>query len=151
VTAVAALESAPVPTSHLDLLERPICGVLTTIGPHGQPESSLVWVDFDGQCALINTTLERRKGRNLAANPSLSLLVVDPEDTSRFLQIRGNAELATVGAVEHLDRLTRKYTAHPRYYGYIYPAEQAALETRVMCRIRARRITLDAVHRPEPG
>jgi PPOX class probable F420-dependent enzyme len=146
MTAVEALESVAVPTSHLDLLQRPICGVLTTIGPHGQPESSLVWVDFDGQCAVVNTTQERRKGRNLAANPGLSLLVVDPADTSRFLQIRGKAELATGGAVEHLDRLTRKYTSHPQYYGYIYAAEQATLETRVICRIRAHRITLDAIH-----
>ena len=29
----------------------PICGVLTTMGPDGQPQSSLVWVDTDGECA----------------------------------------------------------------------------------------------------
>ena len=37
-----------VPASHLDLLTRPICGVLTTMPPGGQPHSSLVWLDFDG-------------------------------------------------------------------------------------------------------
>ena len=41
------------------------------------------------------------------------------------------------GALEHLDALTRRYTRHPRYYGFIYPPEQAARETRVICRIRA--------------
>ena len=55
--------------SHLDLLTRPICGVLTTIGADGQPQSSLVWVDLDGECARVNTTLERQKGRNLLARP----------------------------------------------------------------------------------
>lgn len=136
----------PLPASHLDLLERPICGVLTTIGPGGRPESSLVWVDHDGPCARVNTTLERRKGRNLVANPRLSLLVVDPDNTSRFIQIRGDAELLTDGALEHLDQLTRAYTDHPCFYGHIYPAEQATVETRVICRIHARRITLDAIH-----
>jgi PPOX class probable F420-dependent enzyme len=135
-----------VPASHLDLLVRPICGVLTTLGPGGSPESSLVWLDHDGECACINTTLERRKGRNLVADARLSLLVVDPDDSGRYLQLRGEGELVTEGAVEHLDRLTRKYTAHPCYYGHIYPLERRQLETRVVVRIHARRVTLDAIH-----
>ena len=120
--------------------------MLTTLGRDGQPQSSLVWVDNDGTCARINTTLERQKGRNILADPRVSLLVVDPDDTTRFIQIRGDAELITEMAVEHLDALTRKYTGHPRYYGYVYPAAQQARERRVICRIRARRITLDAIH-----
>jgi PPOX class probable F420-dependent enzyme len=141
-----APESLPIPSTHIDLLTRPICGVLTTMDPHGRPESSLVWVDHDGTCARINTTLERRKGRNLRANPRLSLLVVDPDNTARFIQIRGDAELVTDGAGEHVDELTRKYTAHPRFYGHVHQVEQATRETRVICRIHARRITLDAIH-----
>lgn len=143
---IAPAVDVAVPASHLDLLTRPICGVLTTMGSDGQPESSLVWVDFDGECARVNTTLERRKGRNLVANPKLSLLIVDPEDTGRFIQVRGDAELVTDGALEHLDTLTRAYTVHPEYYGHIYPVEQAARETRVIVRIRASRIQLDAIH-----
>jgi PPOX class probable F420-dependent enzyme len=145
MTAIAP-KAVAVPASHLDLLARPICGVLTTMLPDGQPQSSLVWVDHDGECALVNTTLQRQKGRNLLANPKLSLLVVDPDNTGRFIQIRGDAELVTDGALKHLDTLTRKYTRHPRYYGCIYPLEQQARETRVICRIHARRITLDAIH-----
>jgi PPOX class probable F420-dependent enzyme len=105
-----------------------------------------VWVDFDGTCARVNTTLQRQKGRNLLANPKLSLLVVDPENTGRYMQVRGDAELVTDGALEHLDALTRKYTRHPCYYGFIYPETQQARETRVICRIHARRISLDAIH-----
>ncbi len=145
-TSPASSETLAIPASHADLLARPICGVLTTLGPDGQPESSLVWVDFDGACACVNTTFERRKGRNLLANPKLSLLLVDPDDTSRFLQIRGDAELVTDGALEHLDALTRAYTSHPCFYGHVYPRERQAQETRVIVRIRARRITLDAIH-----
>jgi len=144
MTVLAA--TVPIPASHLDLLTRPICGVLTTIGPDGHPESSLVWVDHDGECARVNTTLQRRKGRNLAADPKVSLLVVDPDDTGRFVQIRGDAQLVTEGAEAHLDALTRAYTSHPRYYGFVYPTEQRSRETRVICRIHARRVTLDAIH-----
>jgi PPOX class probable F420-dependent enzyme len=141
-----AAAPAAIPESHLDLLTRPVHGVLTTMEPNGQPQSSLVWVDFDGESALVNTTLERRKGRNMAANPKVSLLVVDPDNTARFVQIRGLAELVTDGAEEHLDRVTRKYTVHPCYYGYVYPVEQRERETRVIVRIRATRVTLDAIH-----
>jgi PPOX class probable F420-dependent enzyme len=143
---VAEPSEPRVPESHLDLLARPVHGVLTTMEPDGQPQSSLVWVDYDGECALVNTTRERRKGRNMAANPRVSLLVVDPANTGRFIQIRGLAELVEGGALEHLDRLTRKYTSHPRYYGYVFPVEQQARETRIICRIHATRITLDAIH-----
>jgi PPOX class probable F420-dependent enzyme len=146
MTILVAPETVQVPDSHLDLLTRPICGVLTTMGSDGQPQSSLVWVDHDGECARVNTTLERQKGRNLLANRKVSLMVVDPDNTARFLQIRGDAELVTDGALAHLDALTRKYTRHPKYYGCIYPAAQQARETRVIGRIHARRITLDAIH-----
>ena len=137
---------ARVPDSHLDMLTRPIHGVLTTMMPDGQPQSSLVWVDYDGDYALVNTTRERRKGRNMAANPKVSLLVVDPANTGRFIQIRGCAELVEEGAVEQLDRVTRRYTTHPCFYGHVYPVERRLLETRVVCRIHATRITLDAIH-----
>lgn len=135
-----------IPDTHLDLVTLPICGVLTTLGPDGQPESSLVWLDFDGTCPRVNTTAERRKARNLAADPRCSLLVVDPANTGRFLQVRGDAELVTDGAEAHLDDLTRTYTPHPGYYGWIYPQEQRDHETRVIVRIHPRRVTRDAIH-----
>jgi PPOX class probable F420-dependent enzyme len=146
MTVPLAPEAVAIPASHLDLLTRPICGVFTTMGADGQPQSSLVWVDTDAECARVNTTLERQKGRNLLANPKVSLLVVDPDSTARFIQIRGDGELLTDGAEGHLDRLTREYTHHPAYYGHIYPLAQRARETRVTVRIHARRITLDAIH-----
>lgn len=136
-----------VPESHLDLLTRPIHGVLTTMMPDGQPQSSIVWCDYDGDCVRVNTTKERRKGRNMLRNRQVSLVVVDPEDTSRYLSIRGEAELVETGAIEHLDQITRRYTKHPRYYGYVFPASQQAKETRVICRIHAKKITLDAIHK----
>ena len=139
--------SLPIPKSHLDLLTRPIHGVFTTMMPDGQPQSCLVWCDEDGECARLNTTRERQKGRNMQANPNISLLIVDPQDSSRYIEIRGEAELIETGALDHLDELTRAYTRHPHYYGHIYPTEQQQRETRIICRIHARKITLDAIHR----
>jgi len=139
--------SLEIPASHIDLLTSAITGVLTTIMSDGQPQSSLVWCDYDGECACVNTTLERQKGRNMTRNPKVSLLIVDPENTSRYLEIRGEVELVLNGAVEQLDKVTRKYTEHPQYYGYIYPCEQQGRERRVICRIHPKKITLDAIHK----
>ena len=136
-----------IPESHVDLLARPIHGVLTTLMPDGQPQSSLVWCDYDGECACVNTSRERQKGKNMMANPKVSLLIVDPEDTARFLQIRGEAKLVEQGALEHLDEITRQYTRHPQYYGYVFPLEKKERETRIICRIHAKKITLDAIHK----
>jgi PPOX class probable F420-dependent enzyme len=139
--------SLPIPASHLDLLTRPIHGVLTTVLPDGQPQSSLVWCDYDGECVRINTTLQRQKGRNMTRNPKVSLLIVDPDNTARYIEIRGEVELIQTDAITHLDEITRQYTRHPQYYGYIYPLEQRERETRVICRVHATKITLDAIHK----
>jgi PPOX class probable F420-dependent enzyme len=137
----------PIPASHRDLLTRPIAAVLSTLMPDGQPQSSLMWCDCDGECARINTTAERQKGRNMRADPRVTLLIVDPDDTSRYIEIRGDVELTEEGAIEHLDALTRQYTAHPQFYGYVYPEAQRERETRLTGRIAATKITLDAIHR----
>ena len=139
--------SLTIPGTHLDLLTKPIHAVLTTMMPDGQPQSSLVWCDYDGECARVNTSLERQKGKNMQANPKVTLLVVDPEDTSRYLEIRGEVEMVFENSLEHLDAITRQYTQHPRYYGYVFPLERQAQETRVICRIRAKKLTLDAIHK----
>jgi PPOX class probable F420-dependent enzyme len=146
MTDVQTAKAVEMPASHADLLTRPICGVLTTMLSDGQPQSSIVWVDYDGECACVNTTMQRHKTRAMLANPKVSLLVVDPADTSRFVQIRGAAELRTEGALTHADKMAQKYTGHPHFYGFVYPLEMRDRETRVICRIHAKRVSLDAVH-----
>jgi PPOX class probable F420-dependent enzyme len=122
MTGPIAPGTLPIPPSHLDLLTRPICGVLTTVGHNGQPQSAVVWAGLDRGCALVTATRDRQEGRNLVENRKVSLLVVDPGNTSRFIQIRGDAELVTKDEAQRLR------------------------ETRVICRIYARRVTLDAIH-----
>lgn len=153
-TATATTAIAPtsigvfIPADHRDLFTRPIVGVLTTLLPEGHPHSSLVWLDLDFQGRpRVNTTLGRQHAANLLRDPRASLLVVDPEDTTRFVQVRGDVQLVLDGAIDHLDELTRKYTGQPEFYGHVYPLRQRERETRVVCRLTPRRVTLDAIHR----
>lgn len=136
-----------VPETHLDLLQTPVHGVLTTIMPDGGPQSSIIWVDYDGECVLINTTLERQKGRNLRANPKVTILVMDPNDSSRWVEVRGQVrEITAEGAEAHADKLTQRYCPNKQhFYGDIYPVEQKEKETRVIVKILPVKICLDAI------
>ena len=138
--------AVPIPDTHRDLLAEPIHGVLSTMMPDGQPQSSIVWTDYDGAYVLINTTLERQKGRNMCANPKVALLVIDPQNDSRWIEIRGNVvEICRDGAEAHADKLTQLYTGKQRFYGDIYPVEQKQKETRVIVKIEPIKVSLDAI------
>lgn len=136
-----------IPESHLDLLQRGVHGVLATMMPDGTPQSSLVWTDYDGECILINTTLERQKGRNMQHNPKVTLLVIDPQDSSRWVEVRGLVrELSTNGAEAHADKLTQRYCHNKQhFYRDVYPPEQKYKETRVIAKIEPIKVTMDAI------
>jgi PPOX class probable F420-dependent enzyme len=138
-----------IPITHIDLFQNPVHGVLTTMMPDGMPQSSIVWVDYDGECVLINTTLERQKGRNMQANPKVTVLVIDPKDSSRWIEVRGQVqEMTRESAESHADKLTKRYCINKKYfYGDIYPVEQNEKETRVIARIQPLKVSMDAIFR----
>ena len=138
-----------IPTSHIDLFQNPVHGVLTTLMPDGMPQSSIVWVDYDGEDVLINTTLERQKGRNMQLNPKVAVLVIDPKDSSRWVEVRGQViEMTRHGADAHADKLTQRYCPGKQYfYRDIYPPEQKEKETRVIARIQPVKVSMDAIFR----
>jgi len=136
-----------IPDSHRDLVDRPLLAVLTTLMPDGQPQSSIVWCDYDGRCVRVNTTRERQKGKNVARDPRVTVLGSDPDDSGRWIEVRGHATLSEDGVIEHLDKLTREYTGKARFYGDLVPPEQRALDSRVIFLVAPERITLDAIHR----
>ena len=136
------------PDSHRDLLSEPVHGVLTTMMPDGQPQMSIVWVDYDGRYLLINTTLERQKGKNMQANPLVNVLVIDSTNVVRFIEVRGEvAEITQDGAIDHADAQTEAYTngAKHRFYGDIYPEEQQFKETRVIVKVKPYKVTTNAI------
>ena len=138
-----------IPNTHLDLFQKPVHGVLTTMMPDGIPQSSIVWVDYDGECILINTTLERQKGQNMRANPKVTVLVIDPKDSSRWVEVRGHVREMTPDCAEaHADKLTQRYCpGKQHFYRDIYPPEQKEKETRVIVKIEPIRVSLDAIFR----
>ena len=84
----------------------------------------------------------------MQANPKVAVLVIDPKDSSRWIEVRGRVvEMTRDGAESHADKLTQRYTPKKHFYGDVYPVEQKQKETRVIVKIEPIKISLDAIFR----
>ena len=125
-------------------LENPFVGVVTTLAQDGSPQSTVVWVDVDDGGVSINTAYGRVKPRNLARDPRISLVVVDPEDPYRWVKVNGTGTLVDEGADEQIDRLSKKYTGRD-----VYASRQPG-EQRVSVRITPTRVLSRGLAPPNP-
>lgn len=141
------LEAAAVPGDHVNLLQRPLVAALSTLLPGGRPQTQPVWYSYDAPCVLINTMRGFQKERNMRADPRVTLLVIDPDDSSRWIEIRGDVELVDDGAMAHLDELALRYAGVRQYFGGCVDATLAAVEHPVIGRITPARVVCDAIHR----
>jgi PPOX class probable F420-dependent enzyme len=109
-----------IPDSHIDLIRnetRAFCS-LVTLMKDGSPQVTPVWFNSDGIHILINSAKGRVKDRNMRRNPAIALLIIDPKDPYRYIQIRGRViEITTEGARDHIDELSKKYTGREKYTG----------------------------------
>ncbi len=131
-----------IPASHLDLVECPPVAALTTVMANGDPQTSVVWCDFDGEYVRVNTMRGFAKERNMRANRRVTLLCYDPALPLRYLEVRGTVvDMTEDGAAQHLDALASKYIGRPvRYFGDVIPARFSETEVPVLCRIRPTRV-----------
>jgi len=76
----------------------------------GSIQVNPVWCSYDGRYVLINSALGTIKEKNLRANPTLTLLAMDPANPYRWLEIRGEVdEITEEGADVHVDDLAELY------------------------------------------
>ena len=96
-------------------LEHPFVATVTTLREDGSPHSTVVWVDVDDDGPSSNTAEGRAKVRHLREDARVALLVVDPEDSYRWLALDGHVELTTEGADDQIDKLAKKYLGEDEY------------------------------------
>jgi PPOX class probable F420-dependent enzyme len=107
-----------IPERYLDLIkdETKAFACLATVMKDGSPQLTPVWFNTDGTHILINSAKGRVKDRNMRRNSSVAVVIVDPKDPYRYLQIRGKVvEISTSGAREHIDTLAYKYRGLEKY------------------------------------
>ena len=105
----------PLTESQLELLDAQNFGIVTTLRADGSAQSTVVWVERDGDTVSFNTAYGRAKPGNLERDPRVSVLVTAP-DFYHWVAVDGRAELTTDGAEEQIDRLSRKYDGKPWDY-----------------------------------
>jgi PPOX class probable F420-dependent enzyme len=116
-------------SEQAQLLLDPNFAVVATLRADGAPQSTVVWVDWDGERVVFNTTTVRAKGGHLERDRRVSISVWDRNDHYRSMEIQGDAELDREGADEHIASLARKYGR-----------DTYARGNRVIVRVRPQRI-----------
>ena len=124
-----------IPDKYRDLLDRPIVVSLATLMNNGPPQVQAVWCSFDGTHILVNTEKSRQKYRNMSRRRAVTILSIDPDDDSRWLEVRGTVAAETeAGAKEHIDELARIYLGVDKY-----PFHQEG-DVRVLFKIAPQRV-----------
>jgi PPOX class probable F420-dependent enzyme len=97
-----------VPGSHRDLLDTPFA-TLATVGRDRRPQVSEVWFLAEGDDLRVSLNVTRQKTKNLRANPGVSLFLLDLANPLRYLEVRGDADIAPDDDYSFADRLAAKY------------------------------------------
>ncbi|MDQ1606213.1 MAG: hypothetical protein QOJ18_580 [Microbacteriaceae bacterium] len=121
-----------IPESHRDLLDAQVA-TLATIGGDGYPQQSVLWFLAEDDVVKVSLNSARQKVKNLERNPFCSLLILDPANPNRYLEIRGDAEIAADPSYVFANRVGAKYGVDLR------SMDQAG-ETRVVVTLRPRRV-----------
>jgi len=125
-----------IPQNYRDLFNKRAFASLTTLMPDGSPQTTPVWVDFDGNLVIFNSAKGRQKDRNVRRDPRVALAIIDPDNPYRYLEIRGKVvEITEDGAADHIHKMAKKYLGVDKY-PYGQPGE-----VRVLYKIRPEHTT----------
>ena len=134
------------PESARALLAGRAYGHLVTTNPSGTPQTSMLWVDVEGDEVLVNTSEGRAKTRNMRRDPRVLLSVQDRDEPQQYLLIHGRVtEITAEGADEHIDMLAGRFLGLDSY-PFRQPGEQ-----RLIVRIAADRLGGLGPWAPMPG
>ncbi len=97
-----------IPDSHRDLLDASTA-ILATNGPDGRPQLSAVWFLTKADTVRVSLNTTRQKVKNLRTNPAVTLFILDPANSQRYLEIRGDAELTDDADYAFADEVGAKY------------------------------------------
>ena len=102
-----------IPESHRDLLDADV-GVLATVGSDGRPQLSAVWFLAEGDTLAVSLNTARQKTKNLEANATATLFILDRQNPYRYLEVRGDATIEPDDDFAFADRVGVKYQSNLR-------------------------------------
>ncbi len=122
---------ADIPAAFDDLMASPKAFAhLATVNSGGAPQVTPVWFDVRDGKVRVNSAKGRLKSRNMQEGAKVALSILDPDNSYRYIQIRGTVTRVTEeGGDAHIDSLAKKYLGKDSY-----PFRQAG-EVRVIFEI----------------
>ena len=120
---------ATLPEEVQQFIDGPNLAIVATL-MNGSPQATMVWVDHDGDHVIINTPKGTQKDRNLARDGRIAICVIDRDQPTRYVQIRGRVIDVAGGeeAWQHINKLSRKYS------GRDYPQQQERVKVTIEVR-----------------
>ena len=103
------MASAQIPSSHLDLLEKPIPVSIATVGPTGYPQVTAIWAFVEAGSIVTSLAGVRQKLKNLKANRQATVFVIDPANPYRTLEVRGDVSIESDPDLTTLKRVLAAY------------------------------------------
>jgi PPOX class probable F420-dependent enzyme len=85
--------SVRIPAELAPLLDSTAVAFVSTIGPRGEPQSTPIWFVWKDGAVRFSLVDGRQKLRNLRRDPRASVVIVDPAEPTRYLELRGRVEL----------------------------------------------------------
>ena len=125
------------------IIDAPNPAVLATVNPDGSPQTSVVWVRRDGNDLLISSAAGRRKDKNLARDPRVSMTVYDQADPLQYIEIRGLASISEDPGRQLAVSLAEEYEGPGAGQEYL---ELPPEVIRIVIRITPQRLLGSAAH-----
>lgn len=97
------------PQQLKDWIDAQAFAQLATVEPDGQPQVGTMWVGYDGDQLLMSTVVGRRKEGNMRRDPRVTVLVNDPDNAYRYVEVRGTATMTEEGGRQLIDRFCELY------------------------------------------
>ena len=114
------------PDSAKKLLQDKAYGHVVTVGANGRPQTTMVWVDAEGDEVLFNTAEGRKKQQNLRRDPRVIVSVQDRNNPQAYLLVHGTATITESGADAHIDKLAKRFLGAEKY-PYRQPGEKRVI------------------------
>ncbi len=119
----------PIPTNFRDLVEQPLFASFATVLPNETPQVTPVWFSYEDGYFYVNTAVGRLKDRAVRANPYVALSIIDPNNSYRYLAVRGPiVEMNEEEGRAHINFLAKRYTGADKYPG---PADEQRVRYKI--------------------
>ncbi len=132
-----------IPSSHYDILEKKGFAHVACVMPNGLLSNNTVAFVFDGKTVRFSTLKSRQKYRNFLYDSRVTVLIPDPDNAWRYLEIRGNVEIENDEDRSFINTIAQRYMEMEQY-----PYDQPGDE-RVILTVNIKQVRAQVVHTEE--